>query len=318
MKTLLIDGNNAIWRLAKILPVLNAPTGAPVQVIYGFFRLLRAAVEDFEPSHAFVFWDKGAPRLVTEIEPSYKRDRLEKRKHHTAEEEREYKMVMNQLTSIRKTLPMLCVDQMGVPGIEADHLISVACRALEGKKVILSADQDMLQLVDADVSVCRPMAHVHGGPEYYTLENFHKKVGLSPRQFLEMRALIGDRSDGIAGAAKGFGEKSAREVLERYGTLNAIFHTKALKKIANRGNRYALLSEDGVKEKVEQNLRIMDLRRVRSDAANSRIRSMAEQSKKLKKLDLRAYFHEQAFASLLEDFSKWVSPFEMLQSGWER
>src|SRR5713101_785658 len=138
--TLLIDGNNAIWRLAKKMPQLTGPDGKPIQVVYGFLRLIRAGIEDFEPNAALVVWDSGKPRLRIEMDPQYKAQR---RKERDPEKEREFQMVMSQFRIVQKTLSHLGVRQISIPDIEADDLISVSCKTLQGKKIIVSSDQDM-------------------------------------------------------------------------------------------------------------------------------------------------------------------------------
>ena len=306
--TLIFDGNNALWRLAKKMPQLTGPDGKPIQVVYGFLRLIRAGIEDFEPNAALVVWDSGKPRLRIEMDPQYKAQR---RKERDPEKEREFQMVMSQFRIVQKTLSHLGVRQISIPDIEADDLISVSCKTLQGKKIIVSSDQDMLQLVSESVSVFSPVKKV-----LYSVENFQKEIGLSPRQFLEMRALAGDRSDEIPGVAKGFGEVTAKELISKYGSIETLYLPSVEKEVSSKGKRYALLYSKGAKERAELNLRLMDLSRIESGTAAALIRGAAAgvQDGKLDKLAVLKYFREQQFNSLLSGFITWLKPFEMLST----
>jgi len=309
MNTLIFDGNNAAWRLQKRLPELTAK-GRPIQVVYGFLRLIRSALEKFEPTGALVVWDSGRPRIRQEIFPGYKHDRAERRAHPTEEQAQEYKSVSTQLQVIRKLLPKLGVAQVSFQDTEGDDLIAIAaCHTLKGRKTIISSDRDMLQLVDEDIDVWSPIK-----AELYTRKNFFKKLDMSPAQYLEFRSIVGDKTDTLPGGAKGLGEETAKELISKYGSIKTLFLPKIQKKVEAKGNRYALLYGEGVKERIELNLRLMDLRRVRSNRVIERINTVTSEAKtSFNKATVQKFCIEQAFTSLLRDFGRWILPFESLK-----
>src|SRR5882672_5573873 len=199
MKTVLIDGNNLMWRLAKQMPRLTTSSGDQVQLVYGIFRVLHGVLKDFEPDNMMVLWDSGFPVLRIQIYEGYKYKRHKERDAKKGDELEEFKQVMTQMEMIKDVLPYLSVCQYEVKGLEGDDLISLACQTLHGKKVVVSGDRDMLQLVSKKVSVYLPVGKRR---EYYTHKNFEEKIGLTPDQFLEVKILIGDSGDEVPGVAR--------------------------------------------------------------------------------------------------------------------
>jgi len=304
-KILLIDGYNAAWRLMHKLPPLSV-NGQDIQIVYGFIRLLRGVIEQFEPNAALVIWDSGHSEFRKKVYPGYK-DR-----HHDRIHEKQYHSLTSQISILDDILANLNVGVVAWPGTEADDLIGLSCDGLSGLKIIVSADQDMLQLVDSDVQVWSPMKS-----ELYTDKNFQKLIGMTPRQYLEMKALIGDGSDKIGGVARGFGEATARELILKYGCIEELYSPKVEKKVYNQGNRYKLLYNEGAKEIVYRNLILMDLSVCghgikNKEEAIKRIKHVVRFRNKIDKAQVKRIFIEKAFKSLLEDFGRWVTPFEIL------
>jgi DNA polymerase-1 len=307
-KILILDANNACWRIIKVVPVLTA-NGKPIQVVYAFLRLLRSCIEQFEPDVALVCWDSGRSAYRKKIYPNYKSNRThDKDKEH----EEEYKSFLMQANTLKTVLSHLNVKQAEYPDSEADDLIGVACSTLEGKKIIVSSDMDMLQLVNQDTQVWSPIKG-----ELYRIETFKKKMGLSPEAYLEMRALIGDTTDNIPGVAKGFGEATARELLDKYGGLDKLFSPIVEKRVSNKGNRYALLYSEGAKETAFRNLILMDLKVAAVHCGSEVVKMVLQHVKARSKVDrakVKLYFQEQKFVSLLSDFGRWITAFESLDS----
>ena len=322
MKTLVFDGHNALWRLQMRLPELTA-NGKPVQVVYGFLRLLRSALSQFEPNVALVCWDSGRSKYRKKLFPEYKANRDE---HH--KDDRTFAQANMQLETIKGLLKYLNVAQLTYPDTEADDLIGIACYDLEGEKTIISSDKDMLHLVSEEVSVWSPIK-----TQLYTHKNFKdltkvmegpNKIfsGLSPKQWLEFRALTGDPSDNIPGVAPGLGEQTARELIDRFGSIDNLYSSSVEKKVHKMGNRYALLYSEGAKERVYRNLLLMDLSLPlhREDYLQIAkvLQSNFQKRKKVDRRFLRDYFNEQKFESLLKDLATWILPFEDLDIGEEQ
>lgn len=342
MRHLIVDGNNAVHRLYHKLPDLSTLTGEKTQIVYGFLRLLQATMRRIEPDTVLVCWDEGIPQVRMHVWDGYKRERIERKwnpkpyrtrtfqgehgpqiqgrkpDYPKTDKQKEVSVITEQIEMLRLMLPMLCVNQIYMDGVEADDLIAIACRCLTGSRVVLSADQDMYQLVGPGVQVFNP--HKPVAPKskekgvLFTDSNFHKILNLTPKQFLEMRILTGDSTDGIPGVARGFGEKTARELLQRYGSISKIFRPDILKKIEKVGGRGALLCGDGVWGLVERNRLLMDLSIIDSRIAQQRICSAIELQKKLDIIKVKRYLIEKEFFSLSEKFLIWVTPFQALES----
>jgi len=309
MKTVIIDANNMIWRIAKKMPVLTAPDGNSVQIVYGFLRAVRSSLEMFEPDTALVAWDDGIPVARIEIWEGYKRSRREKKAEPRSEfDQFQFEDTLRQMEVIKQTLSYLCVAQACVENVEADDIIAIACRTVEGKKVVVSADHDMLQLVDSNTKVYFPLTKK---PELYTHENFYEKTSLTPRQFVEVKAMIGDGSDGIPGIAKGFGQKSAIELMKKYGSAHNIWEHR--EKISKMPKRYASAVTKEAWTLFSRNMLLVDLSQTHSNTLARLIRKDITEHRTLDKIAVREYFKEQKFASLLKSFASWIAPFEALK-----
>lgn len=304
MKTLILDGNNCAWRMLHGLPILTAK-GKPVQVIYGFYNLLSSVIKQFEPDKAMVCWDTGRSAYRMKIYPEYKGNRDHDSDHKKREQKRS---VDRQVSILHETLKMLNVRSVDYPQTEADDLIGIATQCLRGETVVISSDKDMRQLVNDKTSVWSPFETT-----LFTQDNFYKKVGLTPRQWLEFRAITGEKTDNISGAARGFGEASAMELIQKYGSIKELFRSSVEKRVRNRGNRYALLYSEGAEERIKRNMKLMDLSLCcdREDGSKQKelIQSKHSKARSVNKIEVIQYFKEQKFQSIIERFGSWITPF---------
>ena len=322
MKKILIhDANNACWRLMKIMPVLTA-NGKPIQIVYGFLRLLRSSIEEFNPNVVLVCWDSGRSKFRQELFKEYKANRNHgfranwvrgKKIVEDKELAAEYNSFMKQAETLKQTLEFLNICQLDYPDSEADDLIAIACDELQGKKIIVSSDLDMLQLIDSETEVWSPIKK-----ELFTLISMRKNMGLTPSQYLQVRAMTGDGSDNIPGAAKGFGEITATELVKQYGGVEILFSSTVEKRVMKKGNRYSLLYSEGAKNRVFRNLMLMDLKVVAAHNPNyKKICEMLHKNIKdrspVSHGRCHKYFSDQKFESLMkEGLGVWLSPFETL------
>jgi len=256
-----------------------------------------------------ICWDLGKSEYRKKIFPEYKANR-----HHdsTSAEAREFRSVLSQMEILKDLLRNLAVAQLTYPEMEADDLIGISCAELAGDKTIVSSDQDMLHLVDNKVSVWSPIK-----TELYTMNNFHQKLFLSPRQWLEYRAVCGDNGDNIPGIAKGLGPTTAMEIIQKYGSVEVLFRdSKVAERVASKGNRYALFVAEGAREQFYRNLLLMDLHlSIRQEKAEKVVLLLRKNIKGLKpinKVALQEYFIKKEFVSLLKDMPNWLNPFQDL------
>lgn len=302
-----------MWRLMKVLPDLTA-NGEPVQVLYGTLRLIRSLLIQFQPDTVLVCWDYGRSKFRKKMYPEYKANRDHE---STPELRKEFKSLGKQKIVAQTVLKMLNIPSVGYPNTEADDLLGLAVHTLPGEKVIVTSDQDILQLVGPEVSVWSPIKST-----LYTEENFRKLTELSPRQWLEYRALVGDKSDNIEGAARGFGEATAKELLLRYRDIKTLFSSAVEKSVSKKGNRYALLYEEGARERVYRNLILMDLgilaQQPEGKELQDLLRHRMASRTAIDSAEVRKFFKKNGFDSLLAQFASWLLPFQELDHFGER
>jgi DNA polymerase I len=309
MKTLLIDGNNAVWRIANGLSANLTVNGVPIQVVYGFMRLLHSMLEDFEPDKAIVFWDSGKPEYRIGIYQGYKKRRFAKRDEASKADKQKRSQTFAQIEVIQDLLPLLGVYQVDYENTEADDLIAVASQMNElGLRIIISGDQDFLQLVKRGVRVFFPSRH-----QLYRHTTFKKLVGLTPQQWLEYRILTGDHSDEIPSVIPGFGEKTAMQLIKQYATIGNLLTNGVRKKVEERGKRFARFYSPGVVENIERNYKLMRLDAVHNQKKlKEHTRNILSVCLGLDQNAVKKAFLDRRFVSLLAGFSTWLIPFKNL------
>ncbi len=230
-KLLLIDGHGLAFRGFYALPeTLAASDGTPTNAIVGFTNMLIKCIDEFKPDALGLFFDPKGPTRRHEMFKAYKEGRKP-----TPEG---FKVQIPMIIDISKL--------MGVPvfirdGMEADdYIVSTAKNSalLDFDVTILSADKDLFQVIDENVSVMRP---TKGVSEFkiYDASAFEEEYGFKPPLMADYLALLGDNIDNIPGVP-GIGEKTAKELISKYGALEAIYeHTEEIPK----GRRAKL--EDG-------------------------------------------------------------------------
>lgn len=234
-KLILIDGNSLINRAFYALPPLNNPKGEPVGAVYGFTTMLIKAISDYKPDYIAVAFDMHAPTFRHKLYPEYKAGRRKMPDD-----------LASQLPVLKQLLSLMNIKILQLETYEADDIIGTLSRRFPVKKIILTGDRDSLQLVDEKTEVYLTKK---GLTEILacTRENIREHFGLDASQITDYKALAGDGSDNIPGVP-GVGEKTALDLLQRFGTLDGVYEnldalTAKLREklIANR--QTALLSK---------------------------------------------------------------------------
>lgn len=201
---LIVDGSNLAHRCRHVFHL--SYQNIDVSVTYGFIRTLWSTMQKYDPMVVIVCWDGGAPQYRYDRCPTYKR------RDHT--DDPDYPVFLDQVMELQDVLPILGVLSVRRKQIEADDLMYHAAAMLDGKKVIMTTDQDLYQAVVNDyagnIVVYSPTKELE-----ITRDNFEKEVGVKPTEFLVYRSLVGDSSDNIPGC-KGIGPKTAMELLVAY------------------------------------------------------------------------------------------------------
>lgn len=203
--TVVIDAMNMCYRMVHTLGALKhgeSGTG----VIYGFIKNLKELLGKFHGQQAIVVWEgRNGRQRRKEIYPAYKAQR--KSELPISKED-----FYSQIDNLKEVLYYLGVIQVEIDGFEADDVIAVLSRIVEKQPmVIVSTDQDLLQLVTSEVVVYSPTKD-----SLITVKNFVEKVGVPLADFVDYKCLVGDSSDNISGVS-GIGDKGAREVISTFG-----------------------------------------------------------------------------------------------------
>ncbi|MCL2342758.1 MAG: DNA polymerase I [Firmicutes bacterium] len=232
MKQMVIDGNSILNRAFYGIRMLNAPDGTPTNAVYGFLAILNKLLTDEKPDGLAVCFDLKAPTFRHTQYADYKAQRKPMPEELAV-----------QLPILREALDAMNVRRFALEGWEADDLLGALARQCEERGefcVIVTGDKDSFQLITDAVTVKHVKTRM-GQTETvdYTPAVFFAEYGFAPPRMVDLKALMGDSSDNIPGIA-GVGEKTALELIRRFGSLEGVY--------ANLGSPDI---RDGVRKKLE-------------------------------------------------------------------
>ncbi|NLC96112.1 MAG: DNA polymerase I [Erysipelotrichaceae bacterium] len=222
MKTmLLVDGYSMLFRAFYATMygrMMSTKKGIPTNAIYGFANMLQKAMDLIQPDSVVVAFDAGKSTFRNEIYPDYKGTRKE------APEE-----LVPQFQLVRDYLDAYGIEHIDKMGLEADDIIgTLAKRYPEYNINILTSDRDMLQLIDSTTSIWLMKKGI-SEVEEYDEKKLMLEYGITPKQIIDLKALMGDTADNIPGIP-GIGEKTALKLLGEFNTLeNVLSNTDKLK-----------------------------------------------------------------------------------------
>ncbi|WFA74926.1 DNA polymerase I [Streptococcus suis] len=218
-KLLLIDGSSVAFRaffaLYNQIDRFKSPIGLHTNAIYGFNLMLDHMMKRIEPTHILVAFDAGKTTFRTEMYADYKAGRAK-----TPDEFRE------QFPFIRQMLDAMGVKHYELDQYEADDIIGTLDKMAERTDIpfdvtIVSGDKDLIQLTDENTVVEISKKGVAEFEEF-TPAYLMEKMGITPTQFIDLKALMGDKSDNIPGVTK-IGEKTGLKLLIEHGSLDGIY-----------------------------------------------------------------------------------------------
>jgi len=216
VKTLiLIDGNSIFHRaFHAIPPTLKSPQGEVVNAVYGFALMLLTLMNREKPTHIAVAFDMRGKTFRHEKCEEYKATRVK------GPDE-----LYMQIPRIREVVKSFQIPIYEMEGFEGDDLLgTMATQAStmdDLQTYIVTSDKDALQLVNDKVKVITPVKGLNE-TFVYGPEEVLAKYGLRPDQIVDMKALQGDSSDNIKGVG-GVGAKTAKDLLQKYETLEGIY-----------------------------------------------------------------------------------------------
>ena len=239
-KIILIDGNSLSYRAFYAMPALQNKSGLYTNSVYGFTLMLERMLEDIKPKYALAAFDKGKQTFRHKTYQEYKGTR-----DKTPSE------LVEQFGYVRELLDSYGIKYEEHFDYEADDIIGSYAKLAEKaglEVIIISGDKDLTQLASDNITIYytrRGVTEV----DHYTPEFINEKYGLSPEQIIDMKGLMGDKSDNIPGIA-GIGEKTAIKLLAEYKTVENVLDNidnisgKKLKERLAEGKEDALLSKE--------------------------------------------------------------------------
>lgn len=219
-KLILIDGNALLHRAYHAYPPLSTPKGELVNAVYGFSAMLLSVLEKLSPTHVAVAWDVKGPTFRKKEYEEYKANR------GPMDED-----LATQIDRTKEIVSCLNIPQYGIEGFEADDIIGTLSRMATEKNrededsqvVIVTGDRDSLQLIkEKKVVVFLPIQNHHAQSVVFDEDKVVETYGLTPRQIIDLKSLMGDTSDNIPGV-KGVGKVTATKLIQAAGTLENIY-----------------------------------------------------------------------------------------------
>ena len=238
-KIILIDGNSLSYRAFYAMPALKNKKGLYTNSVYGFTLMLERILEDTKPKYALVAFDKGKETFRHKSYEAYKGTR-----DKTPTE------LVEQFGYVRELIESYGIKYEEHLDYEADDIIGSYAKIAEKaglEVIIVSGDKDLTQLASDNITVYytkRGVTEI----DYYTPEFINEKYGLTPQQIIDMKGLMGDKSDNIPGIP-GVGEKTAIKLLTEYENVENVLENidnisgKKLKERLTEGKEDAILSK---------------------------------------------------------------------------
>ena len=221
-KIMLIDGNSIVNRAFYGVPLLTNGEGRYTNGVYGFLNILFKLLDEEQPDYLAVAFDLHAPSFRHRTFDGYKGTRK-----GMPEELRE------QMPLLKEVLQAMHIPIFEQEGFEADDILGTLSALAEKNgivPVVVSGDRDLLQLAGETLKVRIPKTK--GGrteTEDYYAADVQAKYGVTPAEFIDMKALMGDASDNIPGVP-GIGEKTAAKIITQYHDIEtAIAHAAEIK-----------------------------------------------------------------------------------------
>ncbi len=212
-KTLIIiDGNSIVNRAFYALPDLTNKKGLHTNAIFGFTNMLFKLIDTYKPTHISVAFDKKAPTF-----------RHLEYKEYKAGRKKMPDELKQQLEPLKNLLDAFNINRLEIEGYEADDIIGTVSLKAEqdGYKVyIVTGDKDAIQLASKTTTTLITKKGV-GEVEEYDFNEVEEKYGMTPTQFIDLKGLMGDKSDNIPGVP-GIGEVTGIKLIKEFGSIENI------------------------------------------------------------------------------------------------
>lgn len=272
----LLDGSCFVYRAYHAIKGLSTSRGIPTNAIYGFTRMLLKLIKEKNAHYMLIAFDSPHRTKRHEVYENYKITRPETPKD-----------LPLQLKYIKEIIDAFGIKRTEIPGYEADDIIATLAFSLKPEvSYIVTLDKDMLQLVSDEVKLYDPFNDLIIDRDFVL-----KKYGIPPEKFVDFMALVGDSIDNIPGV-KGIGEKSAAELLKRYGSIEEIL------------KHLQIIKPTRLAELIRKNIDSINLSRELVILQTNAPVKLDMEELKIKNPDnnkLAELFHELEFSSLLKE-----------------
>ncbi len=228
---MLIDAGSIIYPAFHVMHELKTRTGFPTGAIYGFARTLLKLLREYPSRYIAVAFDSRGETFRHKLYTEYKAHRP------TMDE-----ALAVQIPKVKELLDAFGIPMAAVEGFEADDLIATLTQhgVEQGFRVlIVSSDKDLMQLVNEKVNMLKPPRDPRKELELLDAKGVEEYLGVPPQKVIDFLALVGDAVDNVPGVP-GIGEKTARDLLERFGSLEEIL--KNAESIESKRVRESLLA----------------------------------------------------------------------------
>lgn len=241
-KLVLIDGHSILNRAFYGVPDLSNASGLHTNAVYGFLNILFKLLEEEKPDYLAVAFDVKAPTFRHELYKEYKGTRKP-----MPEELRQQVPVM------KEVLGAMGIRILEQAGLEADDILGTLAKKAEKEGMavsLVSGDRDLLQIATKNIKIRIPKTKgARTEIEDYYEEDVLAKYQVTPTQFIELKALMGDTADNIPGVPK-VGEKTATSLMVEYGSLEQIYaHVEEI-------------SKNSIRESLKENKELAELSKV--------------------------------------------------------
>jgi len=247
-KLLIIDFYNLMHRAYHAYPrELATSSGEQTNAVFGFTNILLNAINYIKPTHIIVATETDRSFRQKEF-PDYKENRTWRKDN--PDQAKEFDQQVPRVYEIIKTMK---IPILKAKNFEADDIIGTIGKKFEIENpkfeiIILSSDQDLLQLIKGTIKVFRPARPPYTKAKLFSKKDVYEKFGFDPKYIPDYKALKGDPSDNIPGV-KGIGEKNAKKLIMRFCTIKEIYKNleqitpSSLRKKIKEGKKSADLSK---------------------------------------------------------------------------
>ncbi|MCY6354945.1 DNA polymerase I [Clostridium sp. ZS2-4] len=238
-RLLILDGHSLMYRAFFALPQFTNGEGIHTNAIYGFIKMLLKMKEEIQPDYVVTAFDKKAPTFRHKEYEDYKAGR-----------EKMPSELREQFPIVKELLEKLAINIFEIDGFEADDLIGTLSVFAEEKDIevyVVTGDKDALQLTTDNVKVVINKKGM-SEKEVYDKNRMIEEFGVTPKQFIDVKGLMGDKSDNIPGVP-GIGSKTAYKLIKEYGSVENVLQNidnisgKKMKENLTEYSEQAILSK---------------------------------------------------------------------------